>query len=563
LAAVSAVVEVPARSEPEAAREPSSWKSWRKWLPVGIVALVVLLPLRGLMRAPGPPMEEGFMLVFPEEVLRGAIPNRDFLHLYGPGSLWVLAALFKVFSTTLWTERVAGYLQQLALVAAVYMMVRPYGRRLAVGGAAIAAVIIIPPIGLTALAWVGGVALGLWAMVAVLRGRFLLAGLLGGFALLYRPDLVIAVGLGFAVVWRVLAKIERKRLLGGVAIGLSPYLIQIALAGPGHAFYGMVSQPVFQLRSGRHLPLPPSWSHFDGFLQKAGVLAEPPWPFPAPPSPGQLTLWLGLLVASMVTLVVVGWQLSRRTPGTLAGRAVLVMGVFSLGLLPQALQRPDSTHLAWVSAVPFGLLPVAIAELVRRARPAWPAGRRLTLAALTPAVVLVLLVPHHTFRTYADAVAQTFGKHREAYVMQNMGRSFYYGRKDAADAVNAMLPVIDGIARPGDKLFVGTGDLRKTPYSEAFLYYLLPQTRPGTRYIEMDPGVANRAGSGLADDLASSDIVILSSIRDDWVEPNAARDFGSDAPNQVLQREFCKTGSWGQGLYGRGLYELYVRCDRR
>ncbi len=239
------------------------------------------------------------------------------------------------------------------------------------------------------------------------------------------------------------------------------------------------------------------------------------------------------------------------------------MGVFSLGLLPQALQRPDSTHLAWVSAVPFGLLPVAIADLVRSVRPRWSAARRLTVAAVAPAIVLLVLVPHHTFRTYADAVAQTFGKHRESYVMQNEGRSFYYGRKDAADAVNAMLPVVDSIARPGDKLFVGTGDLRKTPYSEAFLYYLLPQTRPGTRYIEMDPGVANRSDSGLADDLASSDIAILSSIRDDWVEPNASRDLGSDEPNQVLQRDFCKVGSWGQGLFGHGLYELYQRCDRQ
>src|SRR3954454_14180492 len=136
---MSATVQVPARSEHETApRRPAL----RRWLPIGIVTVVVLLPLRGLLRAPGPPMEEGFMLIFPEEVLRGAIPNRDFLHLYGPGSLWVLAALFKVFSTTLWTERVPGYLQQLALVAAVYAMVRPFGRRLAVGGAIVAAVII-------------------------------------------------------------------------------------------------------------------------------------------------------------------------------------------------------------------------------------------------------------------------------------------------------------------------------------------------------------------------------------------------------------------------------------
>ena len=82
-------------------------------------------------------------------------------------------------------------------------------------------------------------------------------------------------------------------------------------------------------------------------------------------------------------------------------------------------------------------------------------------------------------------MAQTFNKHRESYVMQNEGRSFYYGRKDAADAVNAMLPVVDGIARPGDKLFVGTGDLRKTPYSEAFLYYLLARRN----YPEYQPVV--------------------------------------------------------------------------
>ena len=107
---------------------------------------------------------------------------------------------------------------------------------------------------------------------------------------------------------------------------------------------------------------------------------------------------------------------------------------------------------------------------------------------------------------------------------------------------------------------MGTGDLRKTPYSEAFLYYLLPQLRPGTRYIEMDPGVANADDSGLAGELATSDLVILSSIRDDWVEPNGSRDFGSDAPNQVLQRDFCLVHSYGTGLFGRGLYELYRRC---
>ena len=90
---------------------PERGRGWRwgpELLSLGIVTLVFALPLRGLMRAPGPPMEEGFMLVFPEQVLKGAIANKDFLHLYGPGSLWVLAGIFKVFGVSLWSQRVFG-----------------------------------------------------------------------------------------------------------------------------------------------------------------------------------------------------------------------------------------------------------------------------------------------------------------------------------------------------------------------------------------------------------------------------------------------------------------------
>jgi hypothetical protein len=75
----------------------------------------------------------------------------------------------------------------------------------------------------------------------------------------------------------------------------------------------------------------------------------------------------------------------------------------------------------------------------------------------------------------------------------------------------------------------------------------------------MDPGMANK-GDRLANDLAGSDVAILSSIRDDWDEPNDARVVGSDAANQVLHRDFCVAGSYGQGLFGHGLYELYLRC---
>ena len=103
-------------------------------------------------------------------MLHGAIPNRDFLHLYGPGSLWALAGAFKVFGVSLLTERLFGLGQQLAIVFGIYALARRWGRIVAVGGAVTSALIIVP-FGLTALAWVGGVGLGVLGLAAGLDAR--------------------------------------------------------------------------------------------------------------------------------------------------------------------------------------------------------------------------------------------------------------------------------------------------------------------------------------------------------------------------------------------------------
>ena len=177
----------------------------RTFVCLGILALAFLVPLRGLLRSQGPPMEEGFMLVFPERVLHGDFPNRDFLHLYGPGSLWALAGWMKVLGVTLESERLFALVQQIGVVTGLYWLARPWGRRLAVACALLSLVFILPPLGLTALAWVGGVALGLIGLGLTLAGRRRLnrapsvalryafwGGFVSAMALLFRLELVNA-----------------------------------------------------------------------------------------------------------------------------------------------------------------------------------------------------------------------------------------------------------------------------------------------------------------------------------------------------------------------------------
>jgi hypothetical protein len=510
-------------------------------------------------------MEEGFMLVFPERVLHGDIPNKDFLHLYGPGSLWALAGTFKVFGVSLLTERFFGLAQQMAVVFGVYALARAWGRRLAVGCALLSGLILVP-FGLTALAWVGAVGLALLGLACGLVARrrsdprvarrwALGAGVLLGVALLFRLDLVLAVGLGTFVLVRGAGRDRAKWLFGGMALGLAPYVVHVATAGLGNVVDGMVVDPVFHLRGGRSLPIPPSWDHLDGFLQRAGALEQLDWPIPALRLSQQLFLWFFALLGSVALLLLVAWRRHRRAPAAVRTTTLAVVALFSAGLVPQAVQRVDSAHFAWVGCVPMAFLPVAVFELARpRIRMVAP-GRLAIGSVVAVLVAIVLVIPAFTARTYVDYSVQSFGFHRTAHKIEHDGRVFYYGKPDRAAAANLVIAEAARIGRPGDRLFVGPANLRKTPYSDAYVYYMLPDFDPATYFIEMDPGVANAEGSGLADDLASADLVILSSIWDDWNEPNDSREIGSDESERVLERDFCLVDNY------LDRYELYRRCD--
>ena len=159
------------------------------------------------------------------------------------------------------------------------------------------------------------------------------------------------------------------------------------------------------------------------------------------------------------------------------------------------MQRADSAHLAWVSCVPFGFLPRADRGARAPGRATAADGR----AALAGAGVLLLLFAHPPLHVpqlrrlrRCRRSAATGSRTRST----TTAASSTTGDPDVAAVMPTNCsPTSTGSREPGERLFVGTGDLRKTPYSEAYLYYLLPDLVPATYYIEMDPGVANAPGS--------------------------------------------------------------------
>ena len=534
-----------------------------------VVIAAVALPARGLYLGTGSSMEEGFMLVFPERMLAGDVPNVDFLHLYGPGSLHLLMGWYRLFGTTLGAERTFGLLQHLGIVFGVFALCRAWGHRLATVAAVTVTLLIITPIGLSALAWEGAVALAVWTVVFGVRAlhvadrervsAFAAAGALAGLALSFRPDLVIALGLALGVVlWRSGWQAWRP-ILGGAVVGAVPMWIHLAVAGIGPSWRGMFTDPVTDLRPGRELPRPPSFGKVDGALQAVveGPADAPWWRFPALAANHQLFFWFWLVVIAAIGVCATTVVVVRRHGSTPARTALLVGSILGLGMLPQALQRPDSTHLAWGSCVSFALAPALIVELAALRRPSSTAIRRDIVAGAVMVVTFFVICPFYTYRSYLLYSRISVGDKAGGFEVHRDDRRFYFGNEALQRASQAAIDELDRSGVPGERLLVGPADLSRTIYSDVVFYFMFPEFVPATYYIEMDPGLADREGSSLADDVASADWVLLTNFWTGWYEPNASTDFGSDAPNQVVADQFCLVGN-----YEDALVLLYRRCEQ-
>lgn len=513
------------------------------------VVLLVGIAYAGLMRYQGPSMEEGFMLVFPEQLLHGQLPHKDFLHLYGPGSLWVLAAVFKFAGTTIEVERAVGIAVNLILGLSILTLLRPLGLKIATLSAAISVVIIVGPLGATAMAWNMAIAAAMACFAALYLARtttvphresrwLVVCGVLAGIAVLCRLDVVLAVSIALVCAIWPLNHRHRRTVVGSYAATTALYLVHFATSGVGAAFQGMVTEPVLRLRAGRTLPVPPSWSSVDGFLQRVGLFRTVGWPFPQLAPAHQIFLWFWLVPLSGLTGVAMSVRLIKR--GTAGSRRLgwhlLAPNVFGLLICTQAFQRPDTAHLAWVSAVS---IPVSLGAVA-----AWlkSQGRSVSAPAIVAAiatVILVAMIPQYPLRTFVDIAGQSGQINVFGSPVVRSGRTFYFGNPQQAADAQEIVRTLASQSSAGQRLIVGTDPLSRTVYSDAFFYYLFPELEPGTRYIEMDPGLADAEDSGLAEELRTSDWLIVSRAWHAWDEPNASVNFGSEEPDRVKDSQFC------------------------
>src|SRR6267143_7029984 len=135
----------------------------RKFLVALLVILAFSVPFWTGFDRSATPMDEGSLLVYPELILKGQLPYRDFETFYGPANLWVLSAAYAGFGPSIFTERAVGLTYRVLTLLAIFALVQRWDTTLAAGCTIVTGLLLLP-IFLGAYAWIGGATCALWSI---------------------------------------------------------------------------------------------------------------------------------------------------------------------------------------------------------------------------------------------------------------------------------------------------------------------------------------------------------------------------------------------------------------
>jgi hypothetical protein len=425
------------------------------------------------------PHDEGLMLQAAARIASGEWPYRDFWWNYGPGQPLVLAGLVKAFGPSLLGWRVL----RVALDATVALLAYRLARREADRGLALLAWVAVAG----AMAWPTGpgpnpaaLALGMGGMLAA-RRRPLLAGGLCGAAVVFRPEIGMALALGAVLAVAPGAR-ARARVAAAACLVAAAGFAPFALAGGG----AMVDQATGFV-SVQHLQRLPFPLAYDGPLRPNKLIEHF---FPA------------LLLAALSLAAVV--SMLRRPPGrTLALAPLALAGALYL------LGRADEFHLVPLSVA----LAPWLAVLAARER-----GRavRWTLVA-----ALTLIAVH--------GLERRAGQLLHPPALTELRVDVADGVRVApaeARALERLVSYVRARVRPGAPVFVANPRFDRVRVGDPLLYVLLRRPNP-TRYDVMQPGVVTTAAvqHEMVRSLARTRPALV--VR--WLDPTASAPEGSGA----------------------------------
>lgn len=433
-------------------------------------------------------MDEGMTLLYPELLLDGKIPQRDFESFYPPGNVWFLAGVYAFFGAGIEVARAVGWFYQGLILAGIAALARPFGW----GAVALAWVFcgaMLSLVGLTPFAWFLAMACLVWMAVAVSSDAFTrsdslwpaIAGALAGLAVTARHDAVLAALALFVMGWIRAPVSGRARMAAGFAIALIPLGFHAVAVGWGPLWENFVEMPLHATRPERRLPL-----FRAEFSDRLAAISA-------------------LLSLASVALALIASRVCQGDGEHGGIRRLVAAGLCAVGVLPQMFQMVDYPHV-----VMGGTLSVALGVTVAvwAAREGLKGFFRIAVLVMSGLACGALIASGYLFRS-ALAVGHAFVGIPSAYPVVCGERTFFVEYPHQAAAAQGVVDFLSEHARPGERLVCGPADLSFAPATDTFFYHLLyPVLIPGTYFLEFNPGSANRVGTRLADDVLDADWII-------------------------------------------------------
>ena len=525
------------------------------------LVLVSILAQLAWMDATVGTYDEGLVLVGADRVLRGDLPYRDFWTLYGPGSYYLLAGLFRLFGEFALLERGFDVAAKTAIAALVVALVMQFGRRIVALAAGVLTLGLLLHLRSYSAPLFPAMAASLAAVLALHRSSIsarptpaLLAGVALGITTWFRHDLGAYTLLAAAVfmiqlAWDASPGPRRARVLAmvgwvtaGYAISLGPVVAFFAFNVPASELYrDFVEIPLSVYPKVRALPFP---SIVDALTSTVEAR-----------SPGKLGPLIVYLPLVVMTGAVANELLARRSPrvsetsdaganDTLArdrlfGLLILLGALFFI----KGMVRVSPLHMGASLILSVAVLGAAIARARSSAWRLFLAGTAgLACVALLAKPIITAMERSAGGGTAAAAlVSDRWMSHAKALCSEPVVPRLRCLRLEPDTSAVAAYLLQHGAS--GQRVYVGLGRHDKIFSANLALTFAAALVVP-TRWHDLHPGVQTRADvqAQMIDELSARPLayVVLDREWDDFAEPNeSAHSSGTTALDDYLAAHFA------------------------
>jgi hypothetical protein len=466
-------------------------------------ALMLALAFAALLPAIGNALnfyDEGLIVFGAERVLNGQIPYRDFWTMYGPGQLYVLAGLFRLFGASIMVERVFDLMVRAGLALAFYWLTARLSSREFATLTWIASVFWLAYFGFfgypifTALLFV---TLSVLALIQSFSDRRWLigGGLLLGAAALFRHDLAAYAFIAQFIVLAARAFTRQGTMalparLWAAARAQAPYLVGLIVVVAPAALFFVATTPLNELLQQLIIFPLTVFPRFRVLPYPALELTLESLPFYAPFVIYAFAIAIVVLSvlaarrASVVSAATTAAGVPAAMPAVLddASQARLwgigLVVLFGLFAFNQARVRADLIH------IPQFFLPAIVLAPVLMHRGPGVSANASSLTGLFAFVLLgaLMVKPADYVATTTSAALNTTPAALSHGIPRAAGTQVMPDEAAAVRTIRFLVP-------PGQAIYSGV-----TRHDLIFvndpMFYFLAERPPATRYHELHPGWA-------------------------------------------------------------------------